>query len=105
MTIRFAYFLFMLKGGEGGCNNRKRDYVIYGWPLACVDTINRCLAGFFTLIAMIWKDVRKPQVQTQETANRLTFDRNEARKNFLEGPGGPGGSYPYRRENQNRPYL
>ena len=78
---------------------------MYGWPLACVDTINRCLAGLFTLIAMIWKDVRKPQVQTQGTANRLTFDRNEARKNFLEGPGGPGSSYPYRRENQNRPYL
>jgi len=73
--------------------------------LACVDTINRCLAGIFTLIAMIWKDVRKPQVQTQNTANRLTFDRNEARKNFLEGPGGPGSSYPYRRENQNRPYM
>ena len=70
-----------------------------------MDTINRCVAGLFTLIAMIWKDVRKPQVQTQAIAKRLTFEGNEARKNFLEGPGGPSGSYPYRRENQNRPYL
>ena len=68
--------------------------------LACVDAVKRCIAGLFTLIAMIWRDARRPQVPPQETANRLTFQRNEARKNFLEGP-----SYPYRRENQNRPYL
>ena len=41
----------------------------------------------------------------QETDKYLTFDRNQQRKHVLEGPVGPGGSYPYRRENKNQPYL
>lgn len=66
--------------------------------LACVDTFNRIIAGFFTLIAMMWKDVRRPE-NPQETSNRLAYERNEARKKFLEGP-----NMPYRRD-VNRPYL
>lgn len=67
--------------------------------LACVDTFNRVIAGFFTLIAMMWKDVRRPQ----ENANRLAYERNDsARNKFLEGPT----SYPrYRPAGVNRPYL
>ena len=66
--------------------------------LACVDVVNRFIAGCFTLIAMIWKDSRKP-ANPQETANRLAYERNEARRKYLEGP-----SYPYRRD-VNRPYF
>ena len=66
--------------------------------LACVDAVNRVIAGFFTLLAMIWKDVRKP-ASPQETANRLAYERNDARRKYLEGP-----SYPYRRD-VNRPYF
>ena len=67
--------------------------------LACLDVINRCIAGLFTLIAMIWRDVRRPQGQSpQETAGRLAYDRNEAKRKFLEA----GPSY---RNVENRPYF
>merc|ERR1712080_336383 len=50
--------------------------------LACVDVVNRLFAGFFTLIAMVWKDMRKPS-NPQETANRLNYERTEARRKYL----------------------
>ena len=68
--------------------------------LACLDVVNRFIAGLFTLIAMMWRDARRPPGQSpQETANRLAYERNDARQKFLEGP-----SYPYRRD-VNRPYM
>lgn len=53
--------------------------------IACLDVLNRLIAGLFTLIAMIWRDVRRPQGQSpQETASRLAYERNEAKRKFLE---------------------
>ena len=57
--------------------------------MGVLNMINNCIRGFFMLIAMIWRDFRKPQQPSPP----------ETRKNFLEGP-----RYPYRREVQ-RPYL
>ncbi len=70
--------------------------------LSCVDAVNRLIAGFFTLIAMIWRDARNSASSSSEksNANRLTFEtRQEERRKFLEGPG-----FPYRRDVK-RPYL
>ena len=64
--------------------------------LACLDVINRSIAGLFTLIAMIWKDVRRPQ--SPQEPLRLAYDRNEAKRKFLEA----GPSY---RNVENRPYF
>ena len=67
--------------------------------LGLLDSVNRLFAGFFTLIAMIWRDARRPQVTPQQISAQLAHERNQAKQKFLEGP-----KYPYRRD-VNRPYL
>ena len=67
--------------------------------LAIVDTVNRFIAGCFTLVAMMWKDYRRGQETPRGALNRLAYEKNEAKKQYLEGP-----NYPYRRE-VNRPYF
>jgi hypothetical protein len=70
--------------------------------MACLDSVNRLFAGFFTLIAMVWRDARRPTASEapRQTSERLTYETNESRRNFLEGP-----SYPYERRDVNRPYF
>ena len=58
------------------------------------------IAGFFTLIAMMWRDYRRTQETPRGALNRLTYEKNEAKKQYLEGP-----NYPYQRREVNRPYF
>lgn len=68
--------------------------------LACVDAFNRLFAGFFTLIAMMWRDWRRSRETPMQTSARLAYEQSEAKKKYLEGPKA---SFPYSRD-VNRPY-
>ena len=70
--------------------------------LAIVDAFNRLFAGIFTLIAMMWKDYRRGQETPRGALNRLAYEKNEAKKKYLEGPPS---NYPYERREVNRPYM
>lgn len=57
--------------------------------LACVDVVNKAIGGFYLLITMMWKDLRRPKPPEESPKG-----------NYLEGP-----NFPYRREVTQRPYL
>jgi hypothetical protein len=60
--------------------------------LACVEMMNKAVGGFYLLLAMIWRDFRKPQEPGPGTANRR----------YIKGPPP---EYPYARSQVQRPYL
>ena len=49
---------------------------------------------------MMWRDYRRTQETPRGALNRLTYEKNEAKKQYLEGP-----NYPYQRREVNRPYF
>ena len=61
--------------------------------LSVVDMFNKIVGGFYMLLAMMWRDFRRPQPPQQQGSQR-----GEGR--YLEPPP----EYPYRRQNVQRPY-
>ena len=51
---------------------------------------------------MMWKDYRRGQETPRGALNRLAYEKNEAKKKYLEGPPS---NYPYERREVNRPYM
>ena len=61
--------------------------------LSVVDMFNKIVGGFYMLLAMMWRDFRRPQPQAPQGA--------AAAGRYLEPPP----EYPYRRQLVQRPYL
>ena len=61
--------------------------------LSVVDMFNKVLGGFYMLLAMMWRDFRRPQPPQPQGS--------QAAGRYLEPPP----EYPYRRQNVQRPYA
>ncbi len=78
--------------------------------LACVEMVNKFFGGIFLLIAMVWRDLTKtnsPPPPAQNSGAFQMLQRNASGQSsssyqrHLEGDS----TYPYRRENVQRPYF
>ena len=69
--------------------------------------VNKFFGALFLLVAMVWRDVRSPNNKNDGggDSNRTMgyqrpADHRRPQPNYLQGP-----SYPYRREQVQRPYF
>ncbi len=82
--------------------------------LACVEVVNKIFGGIFLLVAMVWRDLRSggggSPAETPPPALGLS-NRSAAAAGAGTGAAyqrrfdGGGITYPYRRENVQRPYF
>ena len=68
--------------------------------LSVVDMFNKVVGGYYMLLAMMWRDFRRPQ-QPPQGSQRGEGAAAAAAGRYLEPPP----EYPYRRLNVQRPYA
>ena len=80
--------------------------------LACVEMVNKFFGGVFLLVAMVWRDVRQGSRRPSRPETPTSAALGMLQRNAPQGYNGSSyqrhleaQSFPYRRENVQRPYF